>query len=172
MILYESVNMRILFTAILICFSGAVFILYILMKRYQYVYRKTINDRNALKEYYELCNQWLNNLHRGEYIDRYFFEKGYKNILIYGMGEIGKRLFEELESSDHIFNCFFVDKSAKYPYVEHAKLIKLEDIINNSNIDIIVITPIYALKSIQDSIKNQDLKVEIISIKDIIFYEY
>lgn len=43
-----------------------------------------------------LLNRWLDVFIRGESVGRFLYENGLKNVVIYGWGEIGKRLYKEL----------------------------------------------------------------------------
>lgn len=47
-----------------------------------------------------LLNDWMEFLYAGGSIEQYFYEHGYKKILIYGNGYIGQRLYQALERTD------------------------------------------------------------------------
>ena len=54
---------------------------------------------DKFKSYYKILNQWMIFLHQDKSLDQYFIQRKYKRIAIYGMGELGNRLYEELENS-------------------------------------------------------------------------
>ena len=76
---------------------------------------KTYQQQNELLQQkmklLEYSNKWLNLNLKGYHIKNYFQDRGIKSIAIYGMGQIGLNLFEELKNSSVETECF-IDRFA------------------------------------------------------------
>lgn len=61
------------------------------------------NDEKAyldkIHSYYELLNVWLEMRIKGKTVSPYLERKGYREIAVYGMKELGHRLLDELDNS-------------------------------------------------------------------------
>ena len=58
---------------------------------------KELKERLAkFEDYFAIVNKWLKNRNQHISVADYFKNNHYEKIAIYGMGEIGKRLYEEL----------------------------------------------------------------------------
>jgi FlaA1/EpsC-like NDP-sugar epimerase len=148
-----------------------VFMLAIITKRLISLLKNMRASRDTYQRYYYLYNQWINNLHRNEFIYVYLKRHQCQKVIIYGMGEIGKRLYDELEAANAGFECYFIDRNAKYPYREGVALIKPEDISPDLKIDVIIVTPFYAFDAIKADIQSQNIGVPVISIDEIVYSE-
>lgn len=85
-----------------------------------------------------LLNDWLEFLYSGGRVDQYFYKHGYKRIMIYGNGYIGKRLKQALEQTD-IEVIAIMDKVTLKG--ESELIIGVDSEI--PDVDCIVITPIF-----------------------------
>ena len=54
---------------------------------------------DKFKNYYHMLNQWLMLRQKGILLEKYFIDRDFRKIAIYGMGEIGSRLYDELKES-------------------------------------------------------------------------
>lgn len=115
-------------------------------------------------EFYDLLVRWLSLKQEGKSLETYFIQKGYKNIAIYGMKELGERLYDELENSDVKIQ-YVIDKNAEAIY-------SVVDVITPDEpfeaVDAIVVTAIHYFEEIQAML---ELKTEcpIISLSDIVY---
>lgn len=116
------------------------------------------------KSYYNMLNQWLILRQEGKKLDTYFIGKGYKTIAIYGMGEIGNRLYEELRDSG-VEVKYAIDKNADSVYTE-LSVFELSDELEP--VDAVVVTAIFAFDSILEDLKGQ-VEGEILSLEDIVY---
>lgn len=119
-----------------------------------------------LQKYYDLLNLWIINKNDGNRIDSYLLKRGWKKICIYGYGEIGKRLYEELLQSNEISIEAIIDNSFRnQKVVEDIKCYTLQD--NLPSVDVTIITPIF---QIDDIIKDLNRKgvYNCVSIYDIL----
>lgn len=119
---------------------------------------------DKFKGYYNLLNQWLQLKNEGKNLHTYFHDYNYKSIAIYGMGELGNRLYEELKDSD-IEIKYAIDKNAESTYSE-LNVIGIEE--KYEEVDVIVVTAIFAFDEIE---KELSLKVQcpVISLEDIVY---
>lgn len=126
----------------------------------------TLKKIDKFKGYYQILNQWLALKHEGKSLESFFEERGYKNVAIYGMGEMGNRLYEELKKTN-INVKYAVDKSAFliYPELESINMEKAQEL---PEVDVIVVTAAFAFDEIEESLKEKT-DSPIISLQNIIF---
>lgn len=122
------------------------------------------NKADKFRSYYNVLNQWLILKLKGVCLEQYFLSKGMHNIAIYGMGELGCRLLDELKGSE-VEVKYAIDKNAASTYAE-IKLLDIED--SFEAVDAIVVTAIFAYEEIEDTLKDR-VDFPIISLEDIIF---
>lgn len=119
---------------------------------------------NKFKGYYNILNTWMTLKNEGKQVSSYFVENGYKSIAIYGMGEMGNRLYEELKESN-IEIKYAVDKTAYFTYPE-LEIMDVEDEL--PKVDAIIVTATFAFEVIEDKLKDK-VDFPIISLEDVIF---
>lgn len=117
-----------------------------------------------LDEYYNLLKQWLDLRQSGITLDKYFIDNNYNCIAIYGMGELGERLYGELKESMVTIRCA-IDKNIGNTYT------KLH-VCNPENcprdVDVIVVTPTFAFREIANELSGY-VNCPIISLEDVVF---
>ena len=106
-----------------------------------------------------LFNNWLEFIYSGGSIDQYFHNHGYKKIMIYGNGYIGKRLYQALEKTD-IDVVAIMDKMN----CSDAERILIGVDSKIPDIDCVIITPIFYHNEIYDMLRKK-IKVPTISIE-------
>lgn len=116
------------------------------------------------KSYYEMLNQWLNLKQQGKSLAQYFSNHNYRKIAIYGMGEMGNRLYEELKDTE-ICILYAMDKEAMSSYSE-LKMLELDDEL--PEVDAIIVTATFAFDEIEEKL-NQTVKFPILSLDSVIF---
>lgn len=119
------------------------------------------------KEYYLLLNKWLemslNEKTAGDVLER----KGIKKIIVYGLGNIGKRLLQDLEKNDRLMIIGIMDalieddKYGSYNVITKEKLASISD-------TVIIITPFYHLNSIKEDLLSINNNLLIFGINEII----
>lgn len=93
---------------------------------------------------------------------KYFKEKGYNNIAIYGFGTTGKLLYNEIKNNINI--CCIIDKSVVSKDID---IIKPDDIGNYKNISKIIVTPYIEFFNIRNNLRKYT-DVDIISLRSIL----
>jgi hypothetical protein len=119
---------------------------------------------DKFKKYYTMLNEWLVLKHNGKSIEEYFIRNNYKTIIIYGMGEIGNRLYEELVETGVNIK-YVIDKNSDKVYANVETVATLD---NLEGVDAIIITPIADFTEIESSIKNTT-NIPIISIEEVVY---
>jgi hypothetical protein len=119
---------------------------------------------DKFKTYYSMQNQWLQLKQEGKSLEGYFLEKGYHSIAIYGMGEMGNHLYEELKNTQ-IKVAYGIDKNASGTYAE-IDIFSLED--NLEKVDAIVVTAVFDFCKIEEEIREQ-FDCPIISLEEVVF---
>lgn len=136
------------------------------------IMRKFANDATQnqekkiirLKSYYDVLNQWLSFLHSGNKIEEYFINNGYKTVAVYGMGELGNRLIEELKDSD-VNVKYGVDKNISEV---HSDIIVYQLEEELPEVDVVVVTAVFAFnKIVEDLSKKYDCPI--VSLEDVVF---
>ncbi|MCL2050585.1 MAG: glycosyltransferase [Lachnospiraceae bacterium] len=123
---------------------------------------ETIYSENKFRAYFSLLSRWLILKNSNRKLSDFFIQNNYLNIAIYGMGEIGERLSEELKDSK-VNICYAIDSNIKsHPWL---RVISLNDPF--PKVDLIVVTPFYEFELIKEKLLEKS-EMEIISINDII----
>ena len=120
---------------------------------------------DKFKGYYNLLNQWLFLKQAGKSLEEYFVKNGYKTVAIYGMGEMGNRLYDELKNSQEIEMSFAIDKNAASAYSE-LEVLELED--DLPQVDVIVVTATFAYEEIEKKL-NERIDYPIVSLEDVVY---
>lgn len=115
--------------------------------------------------YYNLLNRWLSLKQEGKSIDKYFIDNKIKKIAIYGMGEIGARLYYELKDSD-IELSYAIDSNSLAAYSE-LEVYNLEDKLPDA--ELIVVTAIFDFDEIESKL-SEITNIKIVSLEDIVYY--
>lgn len=126
-----------------------------------------ISDTEKFRAYYNMLNQWLYLKGKGRTLETYFIENGYKSIAIYGMGEMGTRLYEELKGSCVEIE-YAVDKAAVSEDLEISVVDAQEEL---DDADAIVVTPIFAFDEIEQELCKK-VSCPIISLEEIVYELY
>lgn len=119
---------------------------------------------DKFKGYYNMLNQWLILKQEGKNLSEYFKNNNYKTIAIYGMGEMGNRLLDELKQTS-IEVKYAIDKNAGGTYTE-VDVFSVDD--NLPNVDVIVISAVFDYDKIEEEL-SQKVDMKIISLEDAIY---
>jgi hypothetical protein len=117
---------------------------------------------DKFKSYYELTNSWLKKLLQGKKISNYFEINKIDKIAIYGAGELGIRLKDNLNlDGNQIKVEGFIDQNGKdeIPVITNLDLIP--------NVDCIVISPVFAYSKICKSLEGKS-NARIVSLAEVI----
>lgn len=118
---------------------------------------------DKFKLYYKILNQWMIFLHQGKKIDGYFIQRNYKKIAIYGMGELGNRLYEELENSN-VEIAYVIDQEASSVFAE-VEAREPDEVLEE--VDAIIVTAVFDFDAIAEELSNK-LSCPVISLEEVI----
>lgn len=114
-------------------------------------------------EFYRLLLKWLEIEQKGHSICSFFTENGYKTIAIYGMKELGERLFDELKDSE-VEVKYIIDKKADTMYAD-VDIVTPEEPLDE--VDAIVVTAIHYMDEIEEMLE-QKVDYPILSLTEIV----
>jgi len=131
--------------------------------------KKGIADKSSdkvskFRTYYNMLNQWLGLKQKGKSLGKWFEENGYKRIAIYGMGEMGNRLYEELGDTD-IEVIYAIDKNSYSVYSEIQIYSQEDDL---PDVDAIIVSAVFAFDEISDELK-KNCSFPVISLEDVVY---
>ncbi|MBQ8326639.1 MAG: hypothetical protein IJX86_06165 [Lachnospiraceae bacterium] len=134
-----------------------------------YLNQKTITQKtekvDKFKGYYNMLNQWLMLKQEGKSLEKYFVDNGYKTIAIYGMGEMGNRLYDELKNSTEVEIKYAVDQNAASTYAEIDVIDKDEDY---EDVDVMVVTATFAFDEISEEL-SEKVNFPVVCLEDVVF---
>lgn len=105
------------------------------------------NERNKKK--FDLMCQWMRLKLQGISLMEFFQDRGLQSIAIYGMGEIGQLIYDELTMENEALIRYAIDKSGKR-YVESLPVYCLDR--GLPKVDAIVITPVLITDQLEEQI--------------------
>lgn len=119
--------------------------------------------KNKMYKYYVTLNNWLEKKQNNINLSSYFQNMGYKSVAIYGMKEVGERLYNELKDTE-IEVKYVIDQNADSIYAD-VDIYSPDDKL--PEVDIIVVTATYYYNSILSNMKGK-VSCPIISLDDVI----
>lgn len=124
--------------------------------------RPSCVQEQKITQYYHILNQWLDLRQRNQTLASYFRERNYNKIAIYGMRELGQRLYCELKFTD--MELFLIDKAADKIYFEEDILSPADGI---PEVNVIIVTAAYYFSDIKKKLAKR-VSCPIISIQEVI----
>ena len=131
------------------------------------VYRKMTEKDEGSKKLHELYmafNRWIQLKQDGISLAEYFHDQHYKTVAIYGMKELGERLYDELTNSN-ISVAYVIDKNADSIYADVNVVTPDSEL---DTVDVIVVTAIYYFDEIEEMLSKK-VSCPIVSLKDILY---
>lgn len=125
---------------------------------------KKTDQTRKMTEFYHVLVEWLRIKQEGKSLTAFFVQNGYKTVAIYGMKELGERLYDELKDSE-IKVRYVIDKKADSVYVD-VDAVTPEDTLEA--VDVIVVTAIHYFDEI-DAMLAEKVDYPIVSLEDILY---
>lgn len=133
-----------------------------------YLKNKIIREKDKeikkYKDYYHLLNQWFIIKEDKKLLADYFEKQGYKTIAIYGMGELGNHLLNELKETS-IEVKYAIDKNINSTAGD-TNLRTIND--EFECVDAIIVTAIFAFDEIRQTL-SEKCSFPIISLEEVVF---
>lgn len=117
-----------------------------------------------MTEFYRLLIEWLRIKQEGKSLVSFFVRNGYKTVAIYGMKELGERLYDELKDSE-IQVKYIIDKNADAIYAD-VDVVNPEDTLEE--VDVIVVTAIHYFDEIEGALAAKT-DCPVMSLEDIVY---
>lgn len=124
-------------------------------------------DKKKLELYFQIANRWLFLKIKGVSVAAFLNKAGYKKAAIYGMAELGNRLYEELKDSE-IEVVFIMDINPLSVVIRDEILVLDPYVRDLPDVDVMIVTPLLSFEQIRQLIKER-IKSPIISIEDLIY---
>ena len=126
---------------------------------------KTKRSKLKFEGYYNVENEWLRKKISGETLEKFFEKNDYKTVAIYGNGNLGKLLCDDLFESNIDIKYIIDNNGGNYREIKVVdKNSELEDV------DVIVVTPTFDFENIKEDLRfKTDCKVA--SLFDVVWYE-
>lgn len=129
------------------------------------------NAKEKFRIYYQLTLRWLNNDADGKKVKQYLHNKNISRIAVYGNGDFGNILRNQLQKDDTVEIVCFIDRSrgrrnqssGQIPVIDIGEVGDWKDMI-----DAIIVTPILEFEAIKKDIE-KNINTEIISLQSIIY---
>lgn len=119
---------------------------------------------DKFKSYYNMLCMWLDSEENGKPVDLLLNKAGYETIAIYGMGNMGKRLYQKLKDTD-VEVLYGIDSYVSNE-VSGLNVLSIEDEL--PKVDAIVVTIPFAFEDIKNTM-GKKVKCPILSLEHILF---
>jgi len=126
--------------------------------------RNLLQKVDKFKQYYNLLNQWLSLKQQNKKMSDYLLKREINSIAIYGLGNIGELLHQELKETN-VEVAYAIDNCSDDMYSE-LKVYNLQD--NLPEVDLIIVTAVFDYESIKNHL-NKITSINVQSLEDILF---
>lgn len=124
---------------------------------------------NGDRDGFIMIKRWLENRNAGKTFEAYFKECGYGKIAIYGAGDLGNLLYEELKDTSVRIMCF-VDRNAEgLQQIDGIPVVLPQDVEQYEEVDIMVVTPVGSYGAIYKMMMENYPQIPMISLKDAVY---
>lgn len=117
------------------------------------------------KKYYNLLNEWMRQKNSGKKFEDYFRKHNINKIAIYGMGEIGQRLYEELKGTDIIIVTGIDQDDNIEVELDIIEPMEMEQI--SGAVDVVIVAAIADFDFIKETIQAAGL--EAMSLEEVVY---
>lgn len=120
---------------------------------------------------YSLLSQWVKNEINDIKLSNWISENGFKNMVIYGLGDLGIVLYKYLENIDSVISV--TDKNPQaaataYTFMKKAKFINVQQL-SAVGADLVLIAPSYGKREIQSFLRENGYSGRSETLFDIVF---
>lgn len=113
--------------------------------------------------------RWLENRNRGKTFADYFHECKVNEIAIYGAGDLGRLLYEELKCSDICIK-YFIDRNGEGIHqIDDIPVIPISDVYKMADVDLVIISVSEYYTEVYNTLININPKMRMISLKEAVY---
>jgi FlaA1/EpsC-like NDP-sugar epimerase len=130
---------------------------------------KKLDFEASKKQYYvNVLSRWIRLSLDGRTIGKYLSQKGLLKVAVYGWGDLGKCICDDICNTSNVEIMYIVDRNAdkiadcKYSVVSQVN--KIED-----NVDLLIVTPFMEFEQIKRNMIKDGFTSEIVSLEDIVY---
>lgn len=116
---------------------------------------------------FTILDRWLQIKNRGGSLAAFFLDNQIDSVAIYGMGEIGKRLYEELKGS-RVKVAYGIDKNAKNIFIEGLAVYRLDETLPKVNA--VIVTPMHFYEIQKEIYRRMGKEVDVVFVEDVVAY--
>ncbi len=128
-------------------------------------YRKKVKKQLS---YYKLLINWNLCDARNEKLCSYMMKTGYRRVMIYGAGDLGKIFYYKIKEKIKVYA--FVEKLPKRDYIGDVPILSCEEAKQQmGETDCIIVTPVFDFEKIQRELSGGDYNVPIIPLDMLIY---
>jgi len=130
-------------------------------KAYPYVLEEWLDEQEEYlyryRMYYQILIKWLKKMTLGHKVGNWLEKKGIHKIIIYGGGELGQILYEQLQTDSKVVVEAICDQntSRSAQYFRNSRVISVDELIQKYNHNTIIVTPVYAYDAIYKDISKK-----------------
>ena len=121
----------------------------------------------TMRENYNAVLQFLVAKQHGKRMDDYLFRRGYSNIAVYGMNDIGNAVIRELMDSDLVKIEYAIDQGNPKLYFD-VDCYRLDGIPKNRRVDLVIVTLTHLYDQVKKDIEKYYI-CPVISVTDIVY---
>jgi hypothetical protein len=122
---------------------------------------------NKFRELYNLAIQWVVIHQKNIDLADELFNRNYKRIVIYGMSDIGNRLFFELSQNSKIQILYTIDQGEPKQYYDF-NCVKLEELYKYDEPDVVIVTVPHMFDEIKNNLSKY-FQCDVISMTDFLY---
>lgn len=124
---------------------------------------------NGDRDGFIMIKRWLENRNEGKTFEAYFNECGYKKIAIYGAGDLGNLLYNELKNTSIRIICF-IDRNAEgLKQIDGIPVVLPQDLKKCEEMDIVIVTPVGSYGAIYKMMIENYPQIPMLSLKDAVY---
>lgn len=127
------------------------------------------NNQNYENDGFVTMKRWLENRNAEKSFVDYFNSYGYAKIAIYGTGDLGRLLYDEIKNSD-IKVEYFIDRNGEgIREIEDIPVATINDIPEMPDVDVLVITPVGNYEAISEALARKTPEIRTLSLREAVY---
>lgn len=128
-----------------------------------------LENANSDRDCFITLKRWLENRNQNKYFSDYFHQYGYRTVAIYGAGDLGRLLYEEIKETDIVVK-YFVDRNAEGLHqIEGIPVYTISEAVHEEETDVLVITPVGNYDEICKVLVKQIPWVRLLSLREAVY---
>ena len=125
--------------------------------------------KSPSEEGYTTVKRWLENRAVGKRFAEYLLDHGYRSIAIYGAGDLGVLLYNEINHSPLKVR-FFVDRNYEgIREINGIPVVAMESFADDLSVDALIVTPAGVFDDVCDELMRISPETAIIGLRDAVY---